>query len=114
MKTSSREFVNQKEVDCRDDNGRRPRCRRQLKSERELIVLFGQFLILQGLATPVDIEAALARQRIQGGRIGENLVAMGVMSADTLEWALNKFFTDDATSWRSEVVSPVASPDSGL
>ncbi|MBV9858575.1 MAG: hypothetical protein JO038_00500 [Alphaproteobacteria bacterium] len=63
-------------------------------------VLFGQFLILEGLATVADIEAALAHQKAQGGRIGENLVALGVIDGATLESALTKFHTNDALSWR--------------
>jgi hypothetical protein len=65
-------------------------------------VLFGQFLILEGLATNADVEAALARQKTHAGRIGENLVALGVINSTTLELALIKFGINDAASWRSE------------
>lgn len=48
----------------------------------------GELLIGQGLVTPEDIEAALERQRQQGGRLGTHLVAMGVITIDRLVTAL--------------------------
>ena len=39
----------------------------------------GDMLVARGLVTPADIEAALTRQVKDGGRLGENLVAMGLV-----------------------------------
>ena len=43
-----------------------------------------EIVVAQRLVTLADIDAALERQRAQGGRIGENLVALGVLSAEQL------------------------------
>jgi hypothetical protein len=47
-----------------------------------------EILIGQGLATPAEIDAALQRQRQEGGRLGATLVAMGVMTVGQLLTAL--------------------------
>ena len=44
----------------------------------------GEVLVLRGAATPRDIVLALERQRTLGGRLGENLVALGVISAGAI------------------------------
>jgi sirohydrochlorin ferrochelatase len=44
----------------------------------------GEILIAQGLATRADIDAALERQKEEGGRLGSILVAMGVLSVSQL------------------------------
>lgn len=49
-------------------------------------VLLGEMLVVRGLATPSQIEAALEHQRAQGGRLGAILIGMGVLtSAQLLE-----------------------------
>jgi hypothetical protein len=53
-------------------------------------MLLGELLVANGLATPDEIRLALLRQQKQGGRIGENLIALGVISRDTLNAALNE------------------------
>src|ERR1051326_6319368 len=49
----------------------------------------GDMLVARGLVTSSDIEAALARQVTEGGRLGENLIAMGLVSADQLAEVVN-------------------------
>ena len=49
----------------------------------------GDMLVARGLVTPADIEAALARQVTEGGRLGENLVAMGLVTADQIAEVVN-------------------------
>jgi hypothetical protein len=44
----------------------------------------GDILLNQGLVTQADIDGALERQRQDGGRLGTNLVAMGVLTVDQL------------------------------
>ena len=44
----------------------------------------GDMLISRGLVTQEDIDAATARQLKEGGRLGENLIAMGMVTADQL------------------------------
>jgi energy-coupling factor transporter ATP-binding protein EcfA2 len=46
-------------------------------------------LIARGLVSQADIEAALVRQATEGGRLGENLIAMGLVSADQLAAVIN-------------------------
>ena len=48
-------------------------------------MLIGDVLIAQGLVTPADVEAALERQRSQGGILGEHLIAMGKLDPADLE-----------------------------
>jgi energy-coupling factor transporter ATP-binding protein EcfA2 len=50
----------------------------------------GELLIRAGLVTEKDVAAALERQRIQGSRIGENLVALGAIDADVLNGFLHR------------------------
>ena len=44
----------------------------------------GDILIGRGLVSAADIEAALARQLTEGGRLGDNLIAMGLLTAEQL------------------------------
>jgi hypothetical protein len=49
----------------------------------------GELLVGQGLLAPEDLEAALQRQKEQGGgRLGTHLVAMGLITVDKLLVAL--------------------------
>lgn len=49
----------------------------------------GDILVAQRLVTPEDIAGALERQRSEGGRLGENLVTMGKLTAAELESVLH-------------------------
>jgi hypothetical protein len=49
----------------------------------------GDMLIQRGLVTQEDIDAATARQLKEGGRLGENLIAMGMVTADQLAEVVN-------------------------
>jgi len=44
----------------------------------------GELLVIQGLVTPDDVEAALERQKQEPGRIGTHLVAMGAVAKKKL------------------------------
>lgn len=44
----------------------------------------GEKLLRSGIITEIDLEKALERQKIQGGRLGENLIALGHLDKDTL------------------------------
>jgi hypothetical protein len=54
--------------------------------------LFSAVLLDNGLVTPDDIERALDYQRDHGGLFGQALVALGVLSAEQIEWALASHF----------------------
>jgi hypothetical protein len=43
----------------------------------------GDLLVAARLVKPEDIDAALKRQLASGGRLGESLVALGVIKAET-------------------------------
>ena len=49
----------------------------------------GDILVAQRLITPDDVAEAMERQRKEGGRLGENLVAMGKITAADLEAVLH-------------------------
>jgi energy-coupling factor transporter ATP-binding protein EcfA2 len=49
----------------------------------------GEMLITRGLATPAIIDAAIERQVKEGGRLGENLIAMGAVTADQIAEVVN-------------------------
>ena len=44
----------------------------------------GELLVGRGLVTGADIDGALERQLVEGGRLGENLIALGLLTADQL------------------------------
>ena len=48
----------------------------------------GEILLANGLATEADIAAAVSRQNLEGGVLGENLIAMGVVTRRQLESVL--------------------------
>ncbi|MBL4741139.1 MAG: hypothetical protein JKY12_09090 [Sneathiella sp.] len=48
-------------------------------------MLIGDLLLAHGLVTFADIELAVHRQKENGGRLGENLVALGVLTKDQVE-----------------------------
>jgi hypothetical protein len=48
-------------------------------------MLIGDILVAQGLVSEADVEAALERQRSEGGLVGEHLVAMGKIEEADLE-----------------------------
>src|SRR5271154_5509211 len=49
---------------------------------------FGDILVRQGLVTPADVQAALARQREHRGALGANLIALRRLTVDQLVTAL--------------------------
>src|SRR6266513_2276305 len=49
----------------------------------------GDILVSRGLVNAADIEAALARQLTEGGRLGDNLIAMGLLTAEQLAEVMN-------------------------
>jgi hypothetical protein len=51
-------------------------------------MLIGDVLIAQGLVTQKDVEAALEKQRTEGGILGEHLIAMGKLDPADLERAM--------------------------
>jgi tRNA A-37 threonylcarbamoyl transferase component Bud32 len=50
----------------------------------------GELLVAKGLITSAQLEAALASQVACGARIGTNLVEQGLLPIDTLGWALGQ------------------------
>ena len=44
----------------------------------------GDVLLMKGLVRSSDLETAAERQRLQGGRLGENLIALGLMTTEQL------------------------------
>jgi DNA polymerase III delta prime subunit len=51
----------------------------------------GDLLVQAKLVTPADLATALERQSSEGGRLGENLVAMGVLTQSALDRFLHHF-----------------------
>ncbi|MFC4271980.1 AAA family ATPase [Sneathiella chungangensis] len=51
-------------------------------------MLIGDILVAQNLVTPEDIKIALHRQKENGGRLGENLVALGALTQEQLDRAI--------------------------
>jgi len=49
----------------------------------------GDILVGRGLVSAADIEAALTRQLTEGGRLGDNLIAMGRITAEQLAEVMN-------------------------
>jgi hypothetical protein len=53
-------------------------------------MFIGDILLAQGLVTPVDVAAALDRQKAQGGRLGDNLIALGKLKPEALEAVMHE------------------------
>ena len=53
------------------------------------VMSLGGLLVGRGLVTLDDIDAALERQRAEGGRLGDNLIALGLLTADELMSVIN-------------------------
>jgi energy-coupling factor transporter ATP-binding protein EcfA2 len=56
----------------------------------------GDLLVQAGLVTVEDVASALERQATQGGRLGENLVAMGALAPEVLDRFLHHIPTEPA------------------
>src|SRR5579862_275427 len=76
-------LVNRLAINCRSN------CCLRDKGIASGSMRLGEMLIIQGLATQAEIDAALARQQRFGGRIGTHLIALGVLTADQLLHALS-------------------------
>ena len=63
----------------------------------------GGLLVAYGLVTTQDVERAIERQAREGGRIGENLIALGVLTKEQLDSVLYK-----------APATPRTIPDTGL
>lgn len=50
----------------------------------------GEILVGSGVVSIADVEAAIRRQRAEGGRLGEKLVSLGLLSADQLAQVINR------------------------
>ena len=48
----------------------------------------GDILVASGAVTEAQIEEALERQRREGGRLGENLIEMGLLSEEQMSFIL--------------------------
>ena len=53
--------------------------------------LLGQKLLKANIVTEEQLEKAVARQRLQGGRLGHNLVSLGFVSAEELGTFFQKY-----------------------
>ncbi|MEO8667979.1 MAG: hypothetical protein ABI399_05635, partial [Bauldia sp.] len=51
-------------------------------------MFIGDILVAHGLVTPDDVASALDRQKIEGGRLGENLIALGALKPTELDMVL--------------------------
>ena len=49
----------------------------------------GDILVERGLVSAAGLEAALARQLTEGGRLGDNLIGMGLLTAEQLATVIN-------------------------
>jgi len=49
-----------------------------------VVMSLGGLLVGRGLVTLADIDAAIARQRVEGGRLGDNLIALGLLTVEQL------------------------------
>jgi hypothetical protein len=64
---------------------------------REWVMRLGEILVGGGFVGVADVEAAIARQKVEGGRLGENLIALGRLRVDDLAKVLNAMPTPSAT-----------------
>lgn len=69
---------------------------------------FGQYLIEQGYIKAVDLESALKATRINGERIGELLVRLGLLSRDKLQEALSTYLGVPRISLTEVIIDQMA------
>src|SRR2546421_9298365 len=55
-----------------------------LRGSQGSVMSLGVLLVGRGLGTLADLNEALELQRVEGGRLGENLIAMGLLTAEEL------------------------------
>ena len=67
----------------------------------------GEILLARGLVTTADIEEAVRRQKIRGGRLGDNLIALGVLTQASLDAVIHE--TPKAPASVAQVGLPPAS-----
>jgi len=67
----------------------------------------GEILLARGMVTAADIEEATRRQKIRGGRLGDNLIALGVITQDKLDEVMHE--TPKAPTSMAQVGLPQAS-----
>ena len=60
--------------------------------------LFGDWLIQQGCVTPEQLDSALDEQKKNGGRIGQSLVRLKVLSDDELTKQLAEYLNFEYVS----------------
>ena len=54
-------------------------------------MLLGDILVSKGLVKREQVDQAIERQNTEGGRLGENLIAMGVISAEGIDEVMNEW-----------------------
>ncbi len=54
-------------------------------------MLLGDILVAKGLVSKEDIERAVERQRESGGRFGESLIALEIITAEQIEEVLSEW-----------------------
>src|SRR6185312_2940311 len=59
-------------------------CRESCGPGDDVAMKLGEILVAQGLVSRADVDAALERQKTDGGRLGSILVAMGVLTVSQL------------------------------
>ena len=50
----------------------------------------GEILLARGLISEADVEEAMRRQKIKGGRLGDNLVRLGVLTHEQLDEVIHE------------------------
>lgn len=50
----------------------------------------GEILLARGLVTAADIEEATRRQKVKGGRLGDNLIGLGVITQEILDAVIHE------------------------
>src|SRR5690606_20910372 len=64
---------------------RAPRYGEPTRNLTEIAVFIGDILVAHGLVTQADVAAALEHQKTNGGRLGDNLIALGKLKPEDLE-----------------------------
>ena len=50
----------------------------------------GEILLARSLVSAADIEEAMRRQKVKGGRLGDNLISLGVITQEQLEAVMHE------------------------
>ncbi|MFA6384473.1 MAG: ATPase, T2SS/T4P/T4SS family [Candidatus Omnitrophota bacterium] len=73
---------------------------------KEKYLKLGEFLIKEGLITPADLDKAISFQRKEGGRLGEVLAKLGIVTEEQIVRVIGKQLEIPYYGWGTDKLKP--------